>query len=56
MAHSAKYFRKLADRYEALANTMRTKQDRETVAAIAAQYLQAADETKRSEHRRAQHA
>jgi hypothetical protein len=41
------YFRKLADRYEAIAPTMRSAKDRETVAAIAAQYRQKAEEAQR---------
>jgi hypothetical protein len=43
----ADYFRKLADRYEAIAPTMRSEKDRETVAAIAAQYRQKAEEALR---------
>jgi hypothetical protein len=47
------YFRKLADRYEAIAPTMRSEKDRETVAAIAAQYRQKAEEAQRRGQRSA---
>lgn len=49
MAQSAEYFRRIADRYEALAATMRTDKDRETVLRLAAQYHQIAEEAARRE-------
>jgi hypothetical protein len=45
----AEYLLKLAERYEAIASTMRAETDRATVAEIARQYCQAAEETERRE-------
>lgn len=42
MAHSADYYESLAQRYEALANSMTIERDRETVASVAAHYRQRA--------------
>jgi hypothetical protein len=50
VAHSSEYYKRLADRYEALAATMGDDKDRETVARLAAQYLRLADAAKRREH------
>jgi hypothetical protein len=49
MVHSSQYLQKLAEHYRALADSMRAEKDRETLAGIAAQYLQMADDAKRRE-------
>jgi hypothetical protein len=49
MARNAEYYESLANRYEALADSMTTERDRETIASVAAQYHQRAAEARRGE-------
>jgi hypothetical protein len=51
MEGRAKYLRKLADRYELVAATMRTDKDREAVETIAAEYRRLADDAEQKERR-----
>jgi hypothetical protein len=45
----ADYLRKLADRYEVVATTMRADKDRESVETIAAEYRRLAEEAEQRE-------
>lgn len=51
MDDRSEYLRKLADRYELVAATMRADKDREAVETVAAEYRRLADEAELRERR-----